>query len=212
MAYAAAAEAEKRLEAAKEDYNKACEEKETAFYDADQTGEDESTEELEESIRNVDEINRRVRANADRRKAEEEAKGYKEQYQTLTAELEETRRAKTDLLKNAELPLPELSVSEGELIYKGHKWDCMSSSEQLRVATAIVRKLNPACGFVLLDKLEMMDLDTLQEFGQWLEAEGLQAIATRVSTGDECSVIIEDGCVAGKETKAFVPKSWEGGF
>ena len=71
----------------------------------------------------------------------------------------------------------------------------MSGSDQLRVSTAIVRKLNPDCGFVLLDKLEQMDLRTLTEFNAWLEQEGLQAIATRVSTGDECSVIIEDGYV-----------------
>ena len=38
-----------------------------------------------------------------------------------------------------------------------------------------------------------MDKQTLEQFGQWLEKEGLQAIATRVSTGDECSIIIEDG-------------------
>ena len=69
----------------------------------------------------------------------------------------------------------------------------MSGSDQLRVATAIVRRLNPECGFVLLDKLEQMDTQTLEEFGAWLEQEGLQAIATRVSTGDECSIIIEDG-------------------
>ena len=62
-------------------------------------------------------------------------------------------------------------------------------------AYALIRRLNPDCGFVLLDKLEQMDTDTLREFGEWLEAEGLQAIATRVSTGDECSVIIEDGYV-----------------
>jgi hypothetical protein len=69
----------------------------------------------------------------------------------------------------------------------------MSGSEQLKVATAIVRKLNPNCGFVLLDKLEQMDLDTLTEFGAWLTEQGLQVIATRVSTGDECSIVIEDG-------------------
>lgn len=38
-----------------------------------------------------------------------------------------------------------------------------------------------------------MDNQTLEQFGRWLEQEGLQAIATRVSTGDECSIIIEDG-------------------
>ena len=69
----------------------------------------------------------------------------------------------------------------------------MSGSQQLQVATAIVRKLKPDCGFVLIDKLEQMDQITLAEFGAWLESEGLQAIATRGSTGGECSVIIEDG-------------------
>ena len=102
-------------------------------------------------------------------------------------------------MKNADLPLPELSVEDGELIYKGKKWDAMSGSEQLKVSAAIVRKLNPECGFVLLDKLEQMDEDTLNEFGRWLEEEGLQAIATRVSTGDECSIIIEDGMIQQSE-------------
>ena len=87
----------------------------------------------------------------------------------------------------------------------------MSGSDRLKVATAIVRKLNPKCGFVLLDKLEQMDLVTLKEFGEWLEAEGLQAIATRVSTGGECSVIIEDGCIAGREQPAMEMKKWKAG-
>jgi hypothetical protein len=38
-----------------------------------------------------------------------------------------------------------------------------------------------------------MDLDTMNDFSRWLEKEGLQAIATRVSTGDECTIYIEDG-------------------
>lgn len=160
---------------------------------------DESTAELEKNLAEIDEINRKVRANLDKDKAEEDAKNYRNQYKKYTSELEDVRKEKADLLASAELPLPGLSVQDGELIYNGAKWDCMSGSDQLKVATAIVRKLNPKCGFVLLDKLEQMDLDTLQEFGKWLETEGLQAIATRVSTGDECSVIISDGYVEGQE-------------
>lgn len=160
---------------------------------------DESTAELEKNLAEIDEINRKVRANLDKDKAEEDAKNYRNQYRKYTLELEDVRKEKADLLTSAELPLPGLSVQDGELIYNGAKWDCMSGSDQLKVATAIVRKLNPKCGFVLLDKLEQMDLDTLQEFGKWLETEGLQAIATRVSTGDECSVIISDGYVEGQE-------------
>lgn len=163
---------------------------------------DQSTAELEQNIADIEETNRKVRANLDKEKAEEDAKDYRAQYNALTTKIEAVREQKVELLKGADLPLPGLSVEDGELIYNGQKWDNMSGSEQLRVSTAIVRKLNPNCGFVLLDKLEQMDLDTLQEFGQWLEQEGLQAIATRVSTGDECSIIIEDGYVAGQDMPA----------
>lgn len=172
---------------------------------------DQSTAELEASISNIEEINRKVRANLDKDKAEEDAKEYRKQYVKLTEAIEGIRDKKTALLSAARLPLPELSVKEGELIYKGQQWDNMSGSDRLKVATAIIRQLNPECGFVLLDKLEQMDLDTLQEFGTWLEAEGLQAIATRVSTGDECSIIIEDGYVAGQEIPPAEPKKWQKG-
>ena len=153
----------------------------------------ESTAELEESIANIDEINRKVRANLDKEKAEDDAKAYAKKYDQLSQDLADVRAQKTALLTGARLPLDGLSVSDGELTYKGQKWDNMSGSERLIVATAIVKELNPKCGFVLLDKLEQMDMHTLQAFGKWLEGEGLQAIATRVSTGEECTIIIEDG-------------------
>lgn len=154
---------------------------------------DESTEQLEYSISNTEEINRKVRANLDKDKAEQDAQIEKEKYDNLSAQIDRIRLDKNKLLEDADLPLPGLSVAEGELLYKGQRWDNMSGAEQLKVSTAIVRKLNPECGFILIDKLEQMDLDTLKEFGQWLEQEQLQAIATRVSTGDECSIIISDG-------------------
>ena len=172
---------------------------------------DESTQEIEDSIANIEQINLKVRANLDKDKAEEDAKGYREQYKELDNVIAEIRKQKTDLLTNADLPLPGLSVDDGELLYLGQRWDNMSGSQQLQVATAIVRKLKPECGFVLIDKLEQMDQLTLQEFGAWLEQEGLQAIATRVSTGDECSILIEDGySVKPEVTQA--PKTWQGGF
>lgn len=85
----------------------------------------------------------------------------------------------------------------------------MSGSDQMKVSTAIVRALKPECGFVLLDKLEQMDLETLREFSAWMETEGLQGIATRVSTGEECSIIIEDGYV--KSQDASIAPSWKDG-
>ena len=171
---------------------------------------DESTEQLEQNLAQIDEINRKVRANLDKEKAEDDAKEYEAQYLAETTKIDEIRRQKAELLNNADLPLPGLSVVDGELTYNGQRWDNMSGSDQLKVSTAIVRKLKPDCGFILLDKLEQMDMKSLEEFGQWLEQEGLQAIATRVSTGDECEIIIEDGYAVKNETVAPAQTTWKG--
>lgn len=205
-------ELQQRLEERKKAYEQVARDEENAMKSVSELH-DESTAELERNIADIDEINRKVRANLDKDKAEEDALDYKNQYDALTVEINAVRKSKTDLLANAQLPLPELSVEDGELIYKGQKWDNISGAERMIVATAIVRKLNPKCGFVLLDKLEQMDTDTLREFGQWLEQEGLQAIATRVSTGDECSIIIEDGYVVGQAPVEPVPAAptWKKG-
>lgn len=172
---------------------------------------DESTEEVERSLQEIEQINIQVRANCDREKAEQDAAYYAQQYQELTAELEDIRHDKYALLNSAELPLPGLSVEDSELTYNGKKWDCMSGADQLIAATAVVRAVNPKCGFVLLDKLEQLDADTLLNFGSWLEEQGLQAIATRVSTGPECSIIIEDGFAAPEQPAAATTAGWKKG-
>ena len=163
---------------------------------------DESTAELQKNLEEIEAINAKVSQNLAKAKAMDEMKAFDDQYKALSADIDNVRDERLKLLDGAKMPLDGLSVDHGELVYKGQKWDNMSSSEQLIVSTAIVKELKPECGFVLLDKLEQMDVDTMNEFGYWLEGQGLQAIATRVSVGEECSVIIEDGysVVDGKKT------------
>ncbi len=186
------AELEARIRELTEQYNDVCEKLEYANLTVAQL-EDQSTAQIEADIRDIEEINQKVRVNQEKERAEDEAREYRAQYEGYTKQIEAVRQKKTDLLNGAALPLPELSVSDGELTYQGKPWDCMSGSDQLKVATAIVRALKPSCGFVVVDKLEQMDVDTLREFGEWAEREGLQIIATRVSTGPECTLYIEDG-------------------
>lgn len=191
-------------------YDAACRDCDIAARDAAELL-DESTEELEQNIRDIEAINQKVRVNLEKERAEDDASAMKKQYEDLTDEIEVVRKHKLDLLNGANLPLPGLSVDDGELTYNGYRWDSLSGSDQLRVAAAIVRRLNPQCGFVLMDKLEQMDVDTLREFGEWLESEGLQAIATRVSTGPECSIIITDGYAEPAAEDQKEPEKWQAG-
>lgn len=165
----------------------------------------ESTAEIEEEIKNCEAKNAKIRLNIQRKKMLEEANAKAREYDDLTAKIEDVRKKRKSLLDGADLPYPGLWVQNGTLMLNGKAWDCMSGSEQLIVGCAIARKINPKCEFVLLDKLEQFDEDQLAKFSEWCEKEHLQVIATRVSTGGECSVIIEDGVVKGEDEIPEIP-------
>ena len=159
--------------------------------------EDESTAELEAKIADIDAINAKIRANLDKAAAIADAEEYERRLKPLTEALEAVRAERAALLNGAAMPLPELTIGKNAkgrpvLLYKDQPWDCMSTMERYRVAAAIVRKLKPECGFVLLDGLEAFDHDQMKAFDLWLTENDLQAICTRVGT-DECSIVIEDG-------------------
>ena len=155
---------------------------------------DQDTTAVKRELEQIDALNARVRANESKRNAEAEAEHLGEQYADMSRQLEEVREERLTLLASVTMPLDGLSIDEaGELVFRGQRWDCMSGAEQLQVSAAICAAMKPECGFVLLDRLECMDTGTLREFGAWLAEKGLQAIGTRVSTGDECNIVIEDG-------------------
>jgi len=174
-------------------------EKDETALDAVEVGEVQETTQIEEQIKNIDNTNAKIRANKSKEKAQEEAEQYSSEYNKMTEALETIRTERRNLLDKANLPLSELSIGKNSqnrpiLLYNDKAWDCMSSMEQIRVATAIIKGLKPECGFLLLDKLEIFDADQLTELNNWLEAENLQAIGTRVTTRtDDCTIVIEDG-------------------
>lgn len=195
-------EARRRLDECK----KAVEEAECAYDEAKRRADeaqDADASAIADGIAEAEEVNAKVRANAARRAAEHERAETALAYEELTAQIEEVRKRRIDLLDGAQMPLPGLSVENGTLSYRGDSWGSMSASTQLTVATAVAHAVNPSCGFVLVDKLEQMDADTLADFARWCEAEGLQVIGTRVGTGDECTVVIEDGMAVGGPARAF---------
>ena len=60
---------------------------------------DESTAELERNIQDIERINVKVRANLDKDKAEMDAHQYKNEYDSMTAKLNDVRQKKIDLLE-----------------------------------------------------------------------------------------------------------------
>lgn len=158
----------------------------------------EPTDELERQIADFEATNRKVRANAEREAKIAEADTLRDQYDALTKEIADIDKRRAEILENANLPLPGLSVKDGELLFNGKPWQNMSGAEQVIVDVAIASSLKPECRLVLLDELEKLDLDSLKEAQEWLTVHDMQCIAVRVSSNadGECSFVIEDGELA----------------
>lgn len=150
-----------------------------------------------EAVREAEAVNEMVRQNTARVEMLADADRLDGEYRAAGARVAKAKEELLSLLDGADLPLDGLAVEEGVLRFNGSAWGDMSGSEQLRVATAIVRELKPECGFVLVDKLEQFDPQQLAEFGEWASGQGLQVIGTRVAVDDTCTVVIEDGRVVG---------------
>lgn len=174
---------------------------------------DEDAESVLAQIKEAESVNAKVRANLDKEMAVAEAERCKAEYSELTAAVEAIRAERDNLLFGTTMPLPELTIGKNDagkpiLLYNGKAWDCTSTSEQYKVATAIVQRLKPECKFVLLDRMESFDSGELEKFDAWLKAQDLQAICTRVGS-DDASIIIEDGYAIDEKAAPFAEVSTE---
>ena len=108
------ADLQARLEERRQAYEKVAEDEAIAMKDAAELH-DENTAEIEESIANIEEINRRVRANTTKAIAMDEAEQLRHEYESMTAKIESIRDARKALLDGADLPLEGLGVTDGAL-------------------------------------------------------------------------------------------------
>ena len=144
-------------------------------------------------ITQLDQHNGMIQHNLDYEKAQDELAEYTDQYAGKTADLAQARQAKLDLLAGCNDWMEGLTVEDEELLYQGKAWDSMSHADQIIVGIDIVSKINPEMGFVLVDTLEALDLASLERLNSYLQERALQGIGTRVSTGPECTLIIDEG-------------------
>ena len=187
------AELEQRLRAAQ--YDLKADMADLTAAKATPVADDIDTSAISAKLEELDAINAKVRTNQDKARAKDEAEQAEAEYQAAGRAVEDVRQRRMALLNSVQMPLEGLSIEEGELVYKGAKWDCMSSMERVLVGISIVRQLKPECGFVLLDQLECFDRAQLAKLRDWLQERDMQAIATRVADDDTCDIIIEDGMV-----------------
>lgn len=162
------------------------------------------TTELKAQLSTAEETNRKVRANVARAKAVAEGLAKKVESDALTAKIESLDAAKEKALAAAKFPVPGLSFADDVVTYNGLPFTEASGAEQLRVSVAIGAALNSKLRVMIVRDGAFLDDEGLEILRQMAEQLDLQVWLERVSTGAECSVIIEAGEVV-EEASAAAP-------
>jgi predicted ATP-dependent endonuclease of OLD family len=153
---------------------------------------------LVQQLTEIDATNRTVRQNLDRARIGHDLSKKRLEYEAKTEFIEAKEAEKTALIKNAQFPVPGLSLGEDAVIYNGHPLSECSCAEQIIAATSILSKIIPADGIRALrvDQGSELDDDNMKLIEEIAEREQVQIWISRVQnkpgeSGNE--IFIEDG-------------------
>lgn len=131
-----------------------------------------------------------------RRAAEDQIARHVEERDRLTAAIEAIDQRKATALAAADMPVPELGVTEAGLTIGGVPFEQASQSERFRVALAIAMKMSPNLRDVWIKDGSLFDDDTLADLHAQAMFADCRLWVERVGERDEGAIVIRDGRVA----------------
>ena len=99
-------------------------------------------------------------------------------------------------IENAALPVAGLTFADDVGVkFGGVPFSQLSGAERLKVSLAMGIALNPSLRVLLIRDGSLLDEDNLKVVAEMAERHDMQVWIERVGKGEECSVVLEDGCV-----------------
>lgn len=161
---------------------------------ADALPDEPDVEEFTTRMAELEQINATVRANAERRRAEDRLALLHETVEEYTHQLHDIDRLRADVVARADFGVDGLAVTSEGVLLDGQPFSQASSAEQLRVAMAVSLRLNDGLRIVRITDGSLLDDESLAVVAQMAEAADAQ-VWIEIVRPDNVGVHIEDGVV-----------------
>lgn len=149
-----------------------------------------------ESLKEVEEKNKSIRAAIAYDKRVEQLQGAKDEIDSLTRQMEKIDREKKEAVASAKFPIEGLAIDDLRVTYQGKPLTQLSTGEQIRVSAAVAMALNPNLRVILVREGSLLDEEALAELVALAKERDYQLWIERVSSDKSVGVYIEDGAVA----------------
>jgi exonuclease SbcC len=113
----------------------------------------------------------------------------KDESDALTRKIELSRELPTILLKQADMPVPGISIEDGELRVDGLPVDNLSDGRKMEISLEIAKAKAGDLKVVLVDKFESLDPKRQITFISKAKETGLQFFITQVTGGDDIEIL-----------------------
>lgn len=157
-----------------------------------------SDSEVQQQIQEIDTYNAKVRDNVAYHRQSEELELLKKKNEELDERVQSLRDKRLQMMADAKWPIEGLGFGDDGVTYKNRPFHVLSSAEQLRISTAIAFSTGNKLPIAMIRDGSLLDDDSLAEVAKIAAKYDGQVWIERVSTGEECSVVIEAGSI--KET------------
>ena len=119
----------------------------------------------------------------------------KDEWNAVNKKLETIAKDKETQLSEAKFPIKKLSFDEDGVIFDGIPFDQCSTAQQIKISVAMGLVMNPKLRVLLIREGSLLDAKNLEMIAKMAKKADAQIWIERVSKGEECQVIIEDGSV-----------------
>jgi len=159
-------------------------------------------EKAEDGLQNLEATNIRIRAANTYKEKRSSYEGACKDADELTKMIDEYKAIRGRMLKDANYPVPGLSITEQGVDYNGVLFTRLSTGQQVKVSTAIAMALNPDLRVILIREGSLLDREGLESVVEMAKDKDYQIWIEKVADEKSSGIFIEDGSV--REGEAVV--------
>ncbi len=151
------------------------------------------TQEIEERLAQVDQLNLEARQAREYREAKEELAEHESRAESLTNDLSDIDTQIRTVLAGGKLPIEGLEIREdGGVYFEGRPFEQASSARRLEISLAMGAAMHPRLKFLSLQEASMMDEGTRARVQAWAEEHGF-FVLMELATSERIGIHIVDG-------------------
>lgn len=159
-----------------------------------------------EEIAALDTTNRRIRSARQHRELSDRVKELRLKHAALSRKIEVVDERKAEAIKNANLPLEGLELTDDGVMFNGTFFSQLSTAEQIRISTLVAMSQNPGLKIIIIREGALMNTANLAMISKLAADRGFQLWIEKFQ--EEASGVgfhIVDGAIAFEDGEAVAP-------